>query len=364
MTSESKAPTPERIAQAARELRPRVLEALALMADALADDLAERLLMVAWEREEQIGDVQRRLGELGRRRFSKLGGPPARVRELNKQPLDGLALAWEMLCRGRRVHLESERGSCPGAFRIARDFVPSLPAGALSVSAPGVYEHAQADWPSVGVEASRERIALIQTDADPELAAYLLTRACLRRTGFDPRVVHHVVVVGSPDRLVRNLRRLWVGARMGPVDDERAFSGPVTELNADLYLACDKRWRGHEGITTICPGDRLQRADAPEACFLAPALFRAPSFAGEFEVVDTLPACAGPMLVVHPVAESADERELGERLLTRLAQERGHGGHLRFGHKPREVELRPIDHQVHGALLVERLPPGLPEPRP
>lgn len=358
---------PERVAAAARELEPRVLEAIALMADALADDLAERLQMVAWEREEQIGDAQRRLLELAELRFApaKLGGDPVRVRELRRQPLDALAVAWEALRRGRRVHLESEAGACPGAFRLAREFASLLPAGALTISAPGQLDHPQARWSAIGVEPSRARVALIQTDADPELAAYILTRACLRRTGFDPRVAHHVIVVGGPDRLLRNLRRLWVGARMGPVDDERAFSGPVDDDQARAYFAAERAWREREEVTTICPGDRLQRADAPQACFLAPALFRAPSFAGREDDegwLAAMPDCAGPMLVVHPIAPGPAERAMGEELLTRLSA--GGEGHLRFGDKPRELALRAIDSQVHGALLVERLPPGLPEPRP
>ena len=332
------------------------------MADELADDLAERMRMVAWEREEHIGAAQRRLQELQELRFGRLGGPPVCVRELREQPLEALEPAWRALRKGRRVHVESEPGACPGVFRILRERASLLGEGMLSVCPPGERSEAHAQWQEIGVAPRSERVALMQSDADPELAAYLLARGCLRRTGFDPRVVHRVIVVGALDRLLRNLRRLWVGARMGPVEDGRAFAGPVDETRAEAYLACEQRWRAEPGVTTICQGNRLQVAGAPEARFLAPALFRVPSYDADAELPSPGPAPIGPMLIVHPVGSGPGARERGEQLLAELgAQGRGH---LRFGTKPRELRLRKIDSQVHGALLVERLPPGLPEPRP
>src|SRR5690606_26025505 len=173
-------------------------------------------------------------------------------------------------------------------------------------------------------------------------------RACLRRTGFDPRVVHRVIVVGPADRLERNLRRLWVGAHMGPIDDDRAFAGPVTEQRAIEFLAAEAAWREREGVITICPGGRLQRADAPGLPFLAPAVVRAPAITDD-ALPDNEPAPVGPMLIVYPVIGDADEAR-GEALLQHFAP-RPHG-HLRFGAKPRDLVLRRDDRQIHGALLV------------
>ncbi len=352
-------PRPERLAAASRLLQTELFDALALASDGIADDLAERLGMVAWEREEQIGMAQRRLLELRERRFHRYGGEPVRVRELREQPLEAFELAWRALRRGRRVHVETEADACPAVFRILRDMAELLGDG-LSVSAPGVLDHDHADWPLIGVRPRQDRVALIQADADPELAAYVLARACLRRTGFDPRVVHRVLVVGPCDRLERNLRRLWVGARMGPIADERAFAGPVDEQHAIEFLAAEAAWRAREDIETICPGGRLERADAPGQTFLAPALLRHEPLEAATPPTDE-PALVGPILVVYPITGNDPERS-GETLLDHFAP-RGHG-RLRFGLKPRDVALHRDDRQIHGALLVERLPPGLPEPRP
>jgi hypothetical protein len=93
---------------------------------------------------------------------------------------------------------------------------------------------------------------------------------------------------------------------------------------------------------------------------LAPALFRVRVHDGQLPSDE--PALHGPILVVYLVGTGPDAEVRGERLLEHFAP-RGHA-HLRFGSKPRELTLRRGDRQVHGALLVERLPPGLPEPRP
>lgn len=353
---------PERLAAASRLLQTELFEAIALASDGIADDLAARLGMVAWEREEQIGLAQRRLLELRERRFHRYGGEPVRVRELREQPLEAFELAWRALRRGRRVHVESEADACPAVYRILREMAELLGEG-LTVSAPGELEHEHAEWPLIGVRPRQDRVALVQADADRELAAYVLARACLRRTGFDPRVVHRVIVVGPADRLERNLRRLWVGARMGPVEDERAFAGPIDEPRAEQFLAADAVWRAREGVTTIAPGGRLERADAPGQLFLAPALYRYSAIVDATLPIEE-PPLIGPMLVIYPIGGSVDETaELrAERLLEHFSP-RGHG-HLRFGSKPRDLVLRREDRQIHGALLVERLAPGLPEPRP
>jgi hypothetical protein len=344
---------PERLAAASRLLQNDLLEALALASDAIADDLAERLHMVAWDREEQIGAAQRRLIELREQRFPGHGGEPVRVRELVEQPLEALEPVWRMLRSGRSVHVESEAGACPAVFRIFTQLSELLGREVLAVSPPGVFDHEHAAWTSIGVHPRSERVALVQADADRELAAYLLARASLRRTGFDPRVVHRVVVVGPAERLERNLRRLWVGARMGPVEDEQAFAGPVDESRAQRYLEVEAAWRASGDVQTLCPGGRLERPDVGSFVYLAPALLRA-----DPEATRELPEPFGPMLVLHHAADEARAEALVERLSA------PDHARLRFGTKPRSVTLREDDRQIHGALLVERLPPGLPEPRP
>ncbi|MFV8750590.1 hypothetical protein ACNOYE_08560 [Nannocystaceae bacterium ST9] len=330
-----------------------MLEALALASDAIADDLAERLHMVAWDREEQIGAAQRRLIELRELRFHGHGGDPVKIRELADQPLEALELAWRMLRGGRPVHVESEAHACPAVYRIFAQLGELLGHDVLAASPPGELEHEHAHWQAIGVHPRSERIALVQADADRELAAYLLARASLRRTGFDPRVVHRVIVVGPAERLERNLRRLWVGARMGPVDDEQAFAGPVDEPRALRFLEVEAAWRACPDVHALCPGGRLERGDPSSHVYLAPALLRA-----DVEPTRELPEPQGPMLILHHVADEA----AGEALLERLSGP--DRARLRFGIKPRAIVLREDDRQIHGALLVERLPPGLPEPRP
>lgn len=360
------------IAAAARALGPILLEQIACSSDELADDLAARLGMVAWEREEQIGAAQRRLLELedlGERELAR-SSEPCLVRELREQPFEALDLAWRALRRGRRVHVESEAGACPGVFRLLGELAERFPADAISLTPPGVLEHEHSSWRRIGVEPRHGRVALVQADADRELAAYVLARACLRRTGFDPRVVHRVIVVGPSERLERNLRRLWVGARMGTVDDEHAFAGPVDADRAAQFRAAEHAWRAREGVVTLCPGGQLEHANRASAdgresgSFLAPALLRAPPVHDDV-LPEGEPSICGPMLIVVPVLPTtADENAMarGERLLDHFAGREL--GRLRFGNKPRDLTLRPIDRQLHGALLVERLPPGLPEPRP
>jgi hypothetical protein len=376
----------DQIAATARALGPVLLEHLARSSDELADELATNLGMVAWDREDLIGGVQRRLLELSSAEQDRTGGGPVTgfarhgggqpnglprdqvlIRELRQQPFEALDLAWRALRQGRRVHVEFEAGACLGVSRILGEMAEHFPE-VITLTPAGVLEHEHSGWRRIGVEPRHGRVALVQADADRELAAYVLARACLRRTGFDPRGVHRVIVVGPSDRLERNLRRLWVGARMGPVDDEQAFAGPVDDAHAQRFAAAERAWRTRESIVTICPGGQLEHSSrAIASSFLAPALLRAPLVQDD-RLPEAEPGTCGPMLVIYPVGpggplgpdESAAAR--GERLLDHFA---GRDlDRLRFGNKPRDVTLRPNDRQLHGALLVERLPPGLPEPRP
>ena len=367
MASDQERSDRDLIIAATRSLGSTLLEQLARGSDELADELATRLGMVAWEREDQIGAVQGRLLELDDIPERVLTGStsPCLIRELREQPFEAIDLAWRALRQGRRVHVESEADACLGASKILGELADRFPPGAITLTAPGELAHEHCDWKRIGVETRHGRVALVQADADRELAAYVLARACLRRTGFDPRVVHRVIVVGPSDRLERTLRRLWVGARMGPVDDEHAFAGPVDDGRAQQFAVAERAWRARESVVTICPGGQLEHASrASASSFLAPALLRAPAVQGD-ELPEGEPEICGPMLVIYPVLPSTPDEAAaarGERLLDHFAGREL--GRLRFGNKPRDVTLRANDRQLHGALLVERLPPGLPEPRP
>jgi len=325
-------------------------ERVAAAADAIADDLAQRFGMAAWDRIRLIGQIQRQLVTLREQRFRSLGGPPVIVTERRDQPLECVEPVWSFLRQGRRVFLQLEPGADGPVIDVMRSMAEVIGQSQLVLGgAPPAAE-------SGGVAPAGPRVAIVQGDADLETAAYVLARACLRRTGFDPRSVHRVIAVTPLPRLERHLRRLWLGARMGPPDDPHAFAGPVVDAQASSFMAAIAAWRAYPGVTTVCDGGRLLRPDSgPGQRYLAPALMRldvAEGVAG--------PAVAGPLLVLEHVAED-DE---AERRAAHLAPRADRGTVMRFGIPRKGIALRPLDRQIRGALLVERLPPGLPEPRP
>jgi acyl-CoA reductase-like NAD-dependent aldehyde dehydrogenase len=202
-------------------------------------------------------------------------------------------------------------------------------------------------WPVVGVYPPGPRIAVIEVDADRELAAYVLARTSLRRTGTDPRATKRAYVVGTVDRLQRHLQRLWLGANLGPAADSDSFAGPVDAATRDAFLEACTAWRDHEGVDTWVPGGPLERT-GDTGIYLAPALVSC-----SWPPPD-LPT-TGPILVV--VRCGPDQaRAAADQVGTQAGQIVQFGGrpHTYAGH----VRL------IRGALLVERLPPGLPEPRP
>ncbi len=342
---------PERLAAAARALQRALLEHLALRADELGQQLATEEGMVPWDREQLLGRVQRDLQGLRERRFASLGGDPVRVRERHRQPLECIVTAWEQLRRGRRVAVEIEPGASTAGVDVLERMAQVLGAEWLLVSARDRPLPADARaWPEVGVARALSRVGHVQADADPELAAYLLARACLRRTGFDPRGVHHAVIVGPAHRLHQHLRRLWVGARMGPPTDPSSFAGPVSEEKALQFEQDLERLRAADSVEVLVPGDRLDRAGVDGVC-LAPALL---ATKGEGPGGATP---RGPILVLHET-DAASAKQLLETLAPR-----GHG-RIWVGQAPRGRELGPDDRQYAGALLLERIPPGLPKPRP
>ena len=152
---------------------------------------------------------------------------------------------------------------------------------------------------------------------------------------------------GELELLQRHLRRLWVGVTVGPANDPESFAGPVPPGVRDRFVEVYAQWKEHEGVETWCPGGILERMGDPR-CYLAPALFHTSWPLPDLPLV-------GPMLVVV----GCDNETLREG--ARNTQRDG-GQVVQIGGRPGAVE-QPIRH-VRGALLVERLPPGLPDPRP
>jgi hypothetical protein len=364
------APRPERIAAAARALGSELRDLLTLYADAVGANLAEQFQMVAWDREQLIGQVQQRLDTLRAIRFHELGDTNVRIIERAGQPLESLELVWSNLRQGRRVKLEWEDGACgvvPTLLRpLARVLRSTVGAEVLHISgapwqrgseepsasqmafkvaldnpeAPGL-------WPVVGVRRPGPRVAVVEASADRELAAYVLARTGLRRSGTDPRGVKRAYVVDADERFLRHLKRVWVGAVMGPADDPFSFSGPVTPAVREAFLEAHRQWEERAGVEVLVAGGDLARSSA-NGCFLAPALF-----ACDWPVPD-LPL-VGPMMVVvraridqARAAAEAAAREGGQSVVVGATAER-YPGDVRY---------------IRGALLVERLPPGLPDPRP
>lgn len=339
---------PERLAAVARAVQPTLHERLAAASDELVQGLADAHRLVPWEAELIVGRIQRQLRALVDERFVVGGGPPVWVEERREQPLEAIVATWRWLRSGRQVRLSAAHGAGEAGLRFLESLGDVLGEEVLQrddtlVGDPRGHER-------VGVEPASERVALVQPDADEELAAYLLGRVCLRRTGFDPRGVHRVVVAGKHETMERHLRRVFVGTRMGPPSDHGAFAGPVDEAQAEAYDETLRIWAARNGVRTIVEGARLQHAGADQAIFLAPSLVKTEGLQHLDAPTD------GPLLVLHEVPEDQAESALAE-----LAGDRPR---LRLGEAPRGVTPGPEDRQFGGALLLERLPPGLPDPRP
>jgi hypothetical protein len=344
----------QRISALTRSLEAVALEVLALTSDALMEELARRHGLVPWDRESLVGGVQRRVRALFERRAELDPGPAVRVVERAMQPLESIEATLRALRGGRRVALHIEAGASALPLDVLQRVFGSAADDILrsaTVSDEGLA--------SRGVDAGRPRVALVQADGDPELAAYVLARGALRRTGRDPRGLHVAVVAGARAVLDRHLRRLWSGIRFGPVDDPSSFAGPLPAGVAQTYLREWAELASHPNLHVVVPGHPLHVAADPEGTYLAPALLRWTSpvlDAGEIEVLRGLPT-GGPMLVVVPAppdraAEVFEHLAGDDRRRTRI------------GEVPKGQSLRHGERAYTGALLVERLPPGLPEPRP
>jgi hypothetical protein len=359
---------PELTADAARRLAAGFAEQLALHADAIADALARELHLVAWDREQLLGSVQSRFAELRARRRPELGGVPERVIEWREQPLEAIDAVWELLLAGRRVALQCAPRACSATRMLLGELAASLPAGALllddtpyqpasgsatlsqlsaSQRAAMIDERDPTTWPVRAVVRACPRIAAIDVTADRELAAYVLARTCLRRAGTDPRGVRRAFVVGAVDRLQRHLQRLWVGAQLGPATDPSSFAGPVDADVRDAFVVAQSAWLADPRVTTWVEGGVLERADDPGP-YLAPAAFAVDWPAPAHELI-------GPMCcIVRCTAEQARaEIEAAARDGAQVVQVGG-----------RPIGFAKDVRHIRGAVLVERLPPGLPEPRP
>ena len=342
-------PSPEQLAAAARAGQDALLAALALRCDAIVEALGAAHGMVAWDCRRVIGRAQREVAALRDERLrSPLGGPPARVVERVGQPLECVALTWRLLRQGRRVRVEAEGGACRAGLEVLAALAPRLEGGLeIEGSEPGE----GTSWAEVGVARAAARVAVVAEDGDRELAAYVLARTALRRSGADPRGVQRALVCGPQARLERHLQRLWVGARLGPPSDPEVFAGPASAALAAAHREALRRWVARPGVEVLCPGGEVEVA-GEGGLYLAPALLRAPLTALGDE-----PALAGPMMVIHPCPSDHVSRAL-EILGAAPAEQ------LWIGAPPlgaREAEGR---RYLGGALLVERVPPGLPDPRP
>jgi hypothetical protein len=348
---------PERIAAAARARQSALLGLLAARADEIGEALGRSHGLVAWERQKLIGRVQRGLWALRDQRFHGFGGPPGRVCERREQPLESLLVVSTLLRQGRRVHLEAEVGASDVVAALLTELRDELSADlaaeALTIARPlGLVSGppAPADvggWEVAGVAPARPRVAAIHAEADPELVAYTLAIACLRRGGADPRRVVRAVVAGPSERLERHLHRLWVEAAIGPPEDPEVFAGPVDPALAGAYAVSLAAWSAVPGARILCPGGQLERPDDPRT-YLAPAIVRAPA-------TGPTPATAGPLLVLHACEPAALDAALAGFRADEL---------LALGPEPWRQKVTPGPLRPLRPLAPGRLPPGLPEPRP
>lgn len=339
--------TAQRVAAAARAAEGSFLERLAIHADALASGLARSNKLVAWDREQLIGATQARVRAIAGQRSTLATEPAVRVFERRGQPLECIEQVWKCLRRGQRVFLEYEAGACSVIIDLMRGFAPALVPGALRVSESSGEVDDESLGPRVGVNVPGPRVAVIDADADRELAAYVLARTSLRRSGIDPRAVKAAYVCGSIDLLQRHVRRLWVGVSIGPATNSGSFAGPIGRAVLDEFLVACQTWADEEGVDVWCPGAALDRSGSDE-CYAAPALFVVEGTAPKLPMV-------GPMLVIVRCDE-AQAKTGYEAAIAAGGQAILVGG--------RADDFPATTRHIRGALLVERLPPGLPEPRP
>jgi hypothetical protein len=349
-------PEPQALARAARSLDVPLQEWFALESDRLDDELEARGL-VAWDRQLVLGQVQRRLRALADARSpaSAPAGTRVRVIERAQQPLEAVPAAWAHLRAGRAVQLAHEPAAARGPMellvRAGEALVRALRADGDGGEPLVVEPQPGAAAPDDDVPLAHERCALVEADADRELSAYVLARGCLRRSGGDPRAIRRAYVVGPSETLERYLVRLFVGVQLGRPHEAGAFAGPVADEAAAAFLRACAAWREASGVRELCRGARLHRGGDPGP-YLAPALF-----AVDGPHVPNAPTRTGPLLVLHRCSAA-------EGAAAFSAMDGGRGRVRIGGHSFRRADPDPEVAHVRGALLVERLPAGMPEPRP
>ena len=134
---------------------------------------------------------------------------------------------------------------------------------------------------------------------------------------------------------------------MGPATISGSFAGPLDKKVRDEFLAACEQWAESSQVDVWCTGAALERT-GDTASYAAPALFFAR---------DTPPKLpmAGPMLAVVGCTE--EQARAGYDAAVAAG-----GEAIQIGGRPGRFPK--IARHIRGALLVERLPPGMPEPRP
>ncbi|MGB1700451.1 MAG: hypothetical protein ACPHRO_10885, partial [Nannocystaceae bacterium] len=265
------------------------------------------------------------------------------------------------LREGRIVYVDAAPGACGEALSLLSEMGEILGFGVLSIARE---RHVSPDSAvDGGVEPARSRVAFVSTDADEELAAYVLARACLRRSGVDPRALHIAIVCGGGEKLVRMLRRLWYSVRFSDAGDHGAFAGPIPEDLAATHASAMDLMRRRVDMRCLVPHRPLEGAPETRGRLVAPSLWLTTpglTLAQMREAAAAFPS-VGPSLLVIPTADPTTARDL-------LAWELAEGCRWTLiGPGPARrwarVEAPPV-RVFDGALLEDRLPPGLPKPRP
>ena len=349
----------EALADAAARAHPSLMAALVAASGEIFEGLARLEAMVPWDREQLVGQLQRLVRALSDVSFDPTSPPVVRVEERRDQPLEILPVAWSWLRRGSRVRLACEvDGTSAWIPPLLREVLGASGAGCVEVLGP---EDAASDdgdsAPVVGVERAPPRAVVIAPGADEELAAYVLARACLRRAGLDPRSARLAVCVAGTPALDRHLRRLWYGVRLGAAEDDGAFAGSVDDVVGARHLRALEALPEALGARCVVPARALQGEGRPGRVYLAPSLWvadvgQAEGWLGRFAAFPR----RGPAMLL---ARCPDVRT-AEALLDGWIDAGGDwlrvGGPVRARAEPFRI--------FEGALLEDRLPPGMPKPRP
>lgn len=349
----------EGVADAAARAHPALMGALVAASGEIFERLARLEAMVPWDREQLVGQLQRLIGALCEASFDPTAPPIVRVEERRDQPLESLPVAWSWLRRGSRVQLVCDAdGTAAWIPALLQEVLGASAAGSVEVLSP---EDAGSDHrrvvPVVGVEQARPRAVVIAPAADEELAAYVLARACLRRAGLDPRSARLAVCVAGTPTLDRHLRRLWYGVRLGASEDDGAFAGSVDDAVGARHLRALESLPETLGARCVVPARALQGEENPGRVYLAPSLWvadvgKVEGWLGRFEAFPR----RGPAMLLARCPDLATAEALLDGWIDAGGDWLRVGGPVRARAEPFRI--------FEGALLEDRLPPGMPKPRP